>query len=318
MSGLVDQVRGFVGERAPALVQRGEAGPAVATAVLAASVLQAYDASAFEQVATPALAAVLNRDAEAAAGILPEVVDLRRQNAGNDDPDVPAAIMDQVLLTLQVAVSSTMGTSAADDLVHAAVAAVSLAERLGEVEALPDEQLPAFADLIADPGYLTAPVPITWREAARQVRAMRLVDEHPDPWSAILPEADALGTQLRVLAETLRGLRGPVSQAYPTMQDFDFSSGRATALRTAPPELVADATALRQQVEIWIEKVAAFKGYRRIGAIPTVPASLVASRELVVAVPPGGSSRPDGLFDSLVEQAAAGPVPVALRFVEVR
>lgn len=288
-----------------------------ATAVVAAAVVQAFDPTEFETTVVPVLSAVLERDRDAAARAEAPLGDLLRRNGGYGDPDSPAAAMGAALTTVMAAVRMTTGSASASEVVTGWMALWTLVELLGEVEALPEVSQVEFADLVVHPDYLVAPVPVTWREAARTVRALRLVDEHDDPWGPMLEEADVLGTQVKALADTLIALRGPVSQAHPTINDFDFDDGRATALRTAPAELVDDEQALRVQVEVWVERLRAFDGFRRQGPTPPIPPSAVRRRDLVIGVPSGARARAGSLFEEL-DRTAGGRTPsVSVRFVEV-
>lgn len=317
MIGLSDQVRELVGERAPDLVVRREVGPLAATAVVAAAVAKSIDPTEFETTVVPALFAVLERDRDAAARAEAPLGDLLERNGGYGDPDSPGAAMGTALTTVMAAVRMTTGSASASEVVAGWMAVWTLVEVLGEVEALPEVSQVEFADLVVHPDYMVAPVPVAWREAARTVRALRLVDEHDDPWGPMLQEADVLGAQIKALADTLTALRGPVSQAHPTINDFDFDESRATALRTAPAELVDVEQALRVQVEVWLERLRAFDGFRRQGPTPPIPPSAVRRRDLVIGVPPGARDRAGSLFDELARTAGGGTSPVSVRFVEV-
>lgn len=317
MNGLAGQVHGLVADRATDLFTHGAWGPAAGAAVVACAVWRVYDKDSFRQIAAPALAAVQAGDAAAASGALPALAEFRAGTDTSGDPDLPDAVLASVADAVIAAVTLTAGVGGPEHLVGASDAVFVAVHRLAEVEAIPEVAAPDFVALMAEPTYLTAPVPVPWREAARQVRALRLASTTRDAWTSTLAEADVLGNQLGALARILHELRGPVSAAYPIVNDFDFGIGQATALRSAPPALLADPDELRSQILGWIEDVGAFVGARRIGSVPAVPRSAVRSRQLLVGVPVGSAEAHRSFFEEVAQEAATRPVPVTLRVAEV-
>lgn len=316
MTSLAVQVHDLVADRARPLFEQGDFGPATGATTAAAAVWRAYDSEAFAEIAAPALKALVERNADAAAAALPAVQEVRDSTLGTGDPDGPSGVITAVTATFVAALSLTAGTGRPEDMIAASDAGFVLAQRLGEMESLETVETLDFPALVADPSYLAAHVPVTWREAARQVRAVRLAGR-ADAWSITLAEGDALGQQLEALAKVLRRVRGPVSASYPTISDFDFRTGRARALRTAPPTLLADTDALRERLEAWLAQVAGFVGHRRVGSIAPVPRAAIRHRELIVGVAKGSAEHHRSMFEELASTAAAASPPVALRIAEV-
>lgn len=315
MTSLAKQVHDLVADRAGALFEQGDFGLAAGAATAAASVWRVYDAGAFTEIAAPALQAMVGHDAEAAAAALPAIQAVRDGSPSTGDPDDPSAVITAVTTSFGAALSLAAGTGGPEDIIRASDAGFVLAQRLGEVETFPEVEPLDFPKLVADPSYLAAHVPVTWRDAARQVRAVRLAGD--DAWSTAVAEGDAFGQQLASLARVLIRVRGPVSASYPTISDFDFRTGRARAVRTVSPTLLADHDAVRTTVQRWVAQVAGFVGHRRVGSIAPVPRAAIRSRELIVGIPKGTVEDSRPVFEELAGIAAAGSPPVTLRIAEV-